>query len=236
MKFQRLVLEAGENVGGNARSIVKFVRPFWTACNELALGIDTKSSPEIEKVANLKGSELRGAPTDRAKHRDNYAYAPPDYWYIRKTISMVNLTPDDVVYDLGCGVGRFLCLVARRRVRKCIGVELFPFLCERARQNAGRLRWKKTEIEVVCADVTSADLSDGTFYFMFNPFGATTMAEVLENLRKSLVSKPRRIRIAYYNSMHDEIFRSCDWLENFNRFHTNSGMAVTFWRNLETSN
>ena len=220
-----------QNLKTRLKRMVDLLRPVWTECNEVALGIHTVPSPAATALANFKGSEWRGAITDKAKHRDNYAYAAPDYWYLRKVISILDPRPDDVVYDLGSGLGRFLCLVARARIRRCVGIELFEPLCREAEKNAASLRGRKTQIDVVCSDVAAADLSDGTIYFMFNPFGSDTMKEVFANIRDSLAVNPRPVRIAYYNSFHADVLRSCGWLEEYHRFHTRSGMAVTFWKN-----
>ena len=45
--------------------------------------------------------------------------------------------PADTVIDIGCGMGRALCLFARRNVRKCIGIEYDPGFAERAREKLG---------------------------------------------------------------------------------------------------
>ena len=50
---------------------------------------------------------------------------------------------------------------------------------------------------------------------MCNPFGAATLATVLDQIRRSLASHPREIRLVYIhpNDEHRELFAQCDWLE-----------------------
>jgi hypothetical protein len=74
---------------------------------------------------------------------------------------------------------------------KCIGVELLAPFCEIARRNAAGLRGRKAPIQIVCGDAATAELSEGTIYFMFNPFGADTLRDTLENIRGSLSQEPR---------------------------------------------
>jgi predicted RNA methylase len=143
---------------------------------------------------------------------------------------MLNPAPEHVVYDLGCGMGRFICLMARRKVRKCVGVELQPQLCDIAQTNARLLRGRQAPVHIVCADAATADLSHGTIYYMYNPFGADTLREVLNNLRRSLAANPRKATIVYYNAVHEWLFSAEAWLEKFCEFKTFSGMNVTFWR------
>ena len=139
--------------------------------------------------------------------------------------------PDDVFYDIGSGMGRILCVMARQRLRRCIGIELFEPLCEIARHNAVTLRGKKTPIEVLCADATTADLGDGTIYFMFNPFGAETMRDTLLNLKNSQLRKPRSITVVYYNAECESVFEDAGWLEKVEQFASFNGQRISLWRN-----
>jgi predicted RNA methylase len=213
------------------RLIVRLIQPAWTLLNEAALGIHT--IPALEPPADGQ-SPLGGADQPdslRAKHADSGRYEVPDYFYMRKVQNVMNPGPEDVVFDLGCGMGRFVCLMARRKVRKCVGVELDPQLCKVAQENAQRLRGRKAPIQIVCADAASADLSSGTMYYMYNPFGRATMHDVLRSICFSLSRNPRNITIAYYNSILTELFQETGWLEKFHEFRIQSGMPVTFWRN-----
>jgi hypothetical protein len=127
-------------------------------------------------------------------------------------------------------MGRFICLMARRKVRRCIGVELAPQLCKAAQENAGRLRGRQSPIQIVCADAATVDLSGGTIYYMYNPFGRATMQDVLQSIRGTLSQNPRNITIAYYNSIAEDLLQASGWLEKYHEFRVQSGMPVTFWR------
>jgi precorrin-6B methylase 2 len=216
--------------------IFRFVQPLWATCNDVALNIQT--TPAVERLASIQAApKLEGREGGvRPRHNDSAEYEVPDYLYLRRVVRTLKPGPQDVIFDLGCGKGRFLCLMARRRVRKCVGVELVPHLCEAARGNAARLRGRRAPIEIRCADAAAADPSEGTIYYMFNPFGPATMDEVLANIRGTLSRNPRNITIVYYNSVHEEMFEASGWLEKYHGFRVQSGMAVTFWRNRQGDN
>jgi hypothetical protein len=219
---------------GSKRLIVRVLQPLWTMGNEWALGIRT--TPAARSGTNQAGVDPVGQQSDvLAQHNDSGKYEVPDYWYMRKVRGLLRAGPEDVIFDLGCGMGRFLCVMARRKVRKCVGVELVPQLCEIARENAARLRGRKAPIEIQCGDAASADLSAGTIYYMYNPFGPATMKDVLASLSGTLSRNPRKITIAYYNSVGEELFQNSGWLEKYDGFRVQSGMPVTFWRNRQAA-
>jgi predicted RNA methylase len=52
---------------------------------------------------------------------------------VREMLSLVNIQPDEVVYDLGCGDGRFIVKVARKYGAQAVGIEinlLFYLWCQ----------------------------------------------------------------------------------------------------------
>lgn len=207
---------------------VTFVRPAWTLCNELAMGVRTISFPQ------LNGGLMRATLSQSysaAKHQDGCPYETIDYWNVRKVVRHLKLTADDVFYDIGCGMGRVICVTARMPIKRCVGIELSKPLSEAAQQNVSRLRRRKTPVTIISGDAAEADLSDGTVYFMFNPFGAATLSDVLDNVRASLKNNPRPIRIVYYNSCHLSVVEKSAWLEKSHEFKTFGGLSVTFWRN-----
>lgn len=202
----------------------------WTKCNDLFLNIDTMSHQAIGKS---NGSPQNSKKLVASKHSDTVPYESIEYLNIRKIAQLLRPTveKDDIFFDLGSGKGRILCTMARRPFKKVIGIELNRDLCEVARQNAIRLRGKKAPIHIECKDAVQADLSDGTIYFLFNPFGPDTLQEVCEKVRNSLSINPRAITIVYYNAVHQNILRSCEWLKLYYCFYTFTGRRVSFWKN-----
>ena len=173
----------------------------------------------------------RSPASDKARHGDNWRYATIGYQHVRKILRVMSPGPEDVFYDIGCGMGRILCVAAQQPVRKCVGVELQEPLCQIARRNAASLRGRKAPIEIVRADATTVDLADGTIYFMFNPFGPETLRDTLANIRRSLAQNPRSIKIVYYHAKYQSVIDDMDWLRKVQEFENFGGHPVTIWGN-----
>jgi len=139
-------------------------------------------------------------------------YQAKCYSTIRACLRPVALEAKDVFFDIGSGAGRVLCVVAQRRIRKCVGVELSEALCKLARDNAQTLRGKQSPIEIVAGDAALVDYSDGTVFFFFNPFGPQTLDAVLRRIRESFLCKPRLIRCIYLNPKAHDVFQTHGWL------------------------
>ena len=203
----------------------------WTQCNEYALGIRTEPEFAADCDSNATQKDGRAGIAKNALYRDNFQYGTIGYLNIGKVLRVLKPGPQDVFCDIGCGMGRIVCVAARKRVRKSIGVELLEPLCEIAQRNAASLRGRKAPIEIVCGDAATADLSEATVYFMFNPFGPESLRDTLENIRGSLSQRPRAIKIAYYNSQYLSVFEALRWLGKVQEFQTLRGHRVTFWEN-----
>ena len=208
------------------------INDWWTRAIERFLRIKTdRDSPHPERTG--EDAAIRHEDFVPAKYDDGFEYRPPDYHYIYRTIRILRPKPQDIFYDIGSGKGRIVCALARRRMRKVIGIEISKSLCDASEQNAVQLRGRQTEIEIRCQDAATSDLSQGTIYYMYNPFGPETMHEVLANIRRSLQDRPRQIRVVYHNSVYEDVVQSCDWLECYTAFLTYRGARVTFWRNTD---
>ncbi len=185
---------------------------FW----ETALGISTRGIVDVD-------------------HPDSYHYASMSYETIRDVLDFMSLEKDDVFVDIGCGKGRVLSLAARHTVRKVIGVDLSKEFCEIARANAGRLRGRKSPVEVHNSNAEKFDYSEGTAFILFNPFGPSTLNAVLSKVHHDVRSRP--VRIAYANPVHDDVFAGHTWLEQYERWDREKlGIehSVSFYRSRKT--
>ena len=175
------------------------IRWLISAIFERYLGIDTRESSSASTVGG--------------RHHDSGRYEALHYIALGWSLRAMKLVEDDVVFDIGCGKGRALCLLARKRVKRCVGIELSDELARRARENVARVRGRRASVEVVVIDAAVADYTDGTVFYMFNPFGAATMAEVLNRIHVSLLQHPRCIRIVYATPAHADILDKAGWLK-----------------------
>lgn len=210
---------------------LEFGKAFWSKGNDVALGI--KTMPHSFRVTKLAVENLHELNDHSVTsiNVDSSGYESPDYANLRKIISFLNPQPHDVVFDLGSGMGRVLCLFAKRRVKRCVGIELFPSLCEVAEANAERLKGRMCPIEIRQGDVAQADFTEGTIFFLFNPFGADTLRCVIERINDSKRQSPREITFVYYKDLHAGVFESFSSLKKHHEMKTFSGINVSFWRN-----
>ena len=82
-----------------------------------------------------------------------------------------------------------------------------PALADVARANLTKL--KLTKCRVIEADAaTFTALDEYTHLFMYNPFSATVLEQVLSNLFGSLSRRPRSVRVVYSNPLHEDVIVS----------------------------
>lgn len=211
--------------------IARTLKPLWNRANEAVLGISTTQAMQPNSGKTRCGEWWKGQRSAAARFSDNFQYATVDYFNLRRVIRAIRPRRADVFYDIGCGMGRVLCVIARQELKRCVGIELFEPLCRIARSNAATMRGRKTPIEIVCGDAATADYAGGTIYWMFNPFGKQTMALTLERIRESLRMEARPITIVYYNTCHESVFMQARWLHRIREMKAPGGQRITFWRN-----
>ena len=128
---------------------------------------------------------------------DSEIYMPARPWQVRAALAAVPVgnAAEYTYVDLGSGKGRTLFVAAERPFREVVGVEFSASLHERAVANIRSFRYRGRR----CGRIRSAHLNAVDFAFpegrlviyLFNPFGAETMARVLANLAASLRREPR---------------------------------------------
>jgi ubiquinone/menaquinone biosynthesis C-methylase UbiE len=86
-------------------------------------------------------------------------WVPTPMRMVHKMLSMAEVGPDDLVYDLGCGDGRMIVTAARRYGARAVGVEIDPlrYLWCQMRITTLGLR---DRVRIVYGDFFAQDLSD----------------------------------------------------------------------------
>tara|TARA_B110000971_G_C19889460_1_gene444595 strand:- start:294 stop:836 length:543 start_codon:yes stop_codon:yes gene_type:complete len=106
-----------------------------------------------------------------------------------RMLDQANITPNDVVYDLGCGDGR-LCFEANSRgAKKCTGVEIIEEVADHFKQIILE-RKLGDEVVCVCGDLLDHDYKDATVLLIYLLPEALVLIEervqlLLESSRKS---------------------------------------------------
>lgn len=136
-------------------------------------------------------------------------YQPTMALSFNRLLDTIPLPPEGVLVDFGCGKGRVLLLAALRGIKKAVGIEFSPELCEIARNNVRiveQATGSRLNISVIEGDVTHYEIEDDqNVFFLFNPFDDVVLEAVVKNIRQSLRRKPREIAMIYYNPVHSHI-------------------------------
>ena len=179
------------------------------------------------------GIHSRGA-LHKAAGSDSVPYSTSSYGAIMKILHNLSPRPSDVFVDIGCGKGRVLCCASRFRIREVVGIEIDKSLCAAARRNAERARGKKSPIRIINASAQEFDYGAGTLYYLFHPFGAATLSQVLDRIEQSLQLYPRQIRIVYLNPVAEFLLENRNWLEMYERWQAGDKFGlmhdVSFWQ------
>ena len=161
---------------------------------------------------------------------DAHLYVPLAYGQARRVLRALRPGANDVIADVGCGLGRLVAMAAQLPVGKVIGMECDVSLAEAARKNIRTVRHRRSPTEIVTVDAAGADFDRVTVLVLFNPFGPLTMRAMLERLRVSLNVTPRVVRIAYVNPTAESELLRCGWLRRTGTSRSaRYRHAVSFW-------
>jgi hypothetical protein len=119
-------------------------------------------------------------------------YQPTPVRHVLELIQRSRLSPDDVLFDFGSGLGQ-LCIVASILTgARAIGIEIEAAYLESARQCAQDLALED-RVSFVGGDARQADLSAGTVFHLYTPFTGSILRIVLDRLREQAGNRPIRI-------------------------------------------
>lgn len=160
-------------------------------------------------------SELR---IEHANWEHGFAYEAVSPSKFADTINSLAINHADFVFlDIGSGKGRALLLASKYPFQRVIGIELAPELHRVAEDNVRRYRsdsQKCKVVESVCADVLAYPIPDGpVVIYLFNPFDAELMAQVIERIKQSYEAHPRKIYVLYATPVQDELWEKADFLQ-----------------------
>ena len=148
----------------------------------------------------------------RQKYGDEqYEYQGTPYEFIADFLHALNLGSEDVLYDLGSGYGRIVLYAAiTTNCGKCKGIEIVP---ERVRisQNAAR-SLLLSNVEFIQGNVIDCDFSDGTVFFLFNPFTWQTLEKIGEKFKK--IASKKKIRIVTWGGPSVAYLERQSWLRS----------------------
>ncbi|MFT3841544.1 MAG: hypothetical protein QM723_31440 [Myxococcaceae bacterium] len=146
------------------------------------------------------------SPEQREREPEMVSYQPTP---ARAVIELARaLGPDDVLCDLGAGLGRVVILSALLTKARAIGVEVEPSYCEYARRCVRELNLAR--VEMICADAREAPLGEANVFFMFTPFRGAILRRVLDRLAGEARARP--ISVCTFGGVAAEVGRE-PWLK-----------------------
>lgn len=138
---------------------------------------------------------------------------PTAYRVLRRVFAALPLAAHDHFVDIGCGRGRVLCLAALQPVARAVGVEINAVHAALARQNLAGLRGRRTGTwGVTTGSAAEFDLSGGTVFYMFNPFGGALFSEVATHIGRAIAKGGKPARVVYVNPVCRDVLDGADWL------------------------
>ncbi len=110
---------------------------------------------------------------------NTYCYVPSHAAAILEALERVPLSKDDVVYDIGAGLGKPALLIGLLTGARVIGVEWEGKYCCRATHAAQSLNL--SNVSFVHSDARNIDYSDASVLYMYTPFTNEFLDEFLLN-------------------------------------------------------
>lgn len=143
------------------------------------------------------------------------AYQPTPARHIFDLVSRTALTERDVLIDLGSGLGHVTLVASICTNASCTGIELEPAFVDCARKSARSLTLNNARF--MRGDVRTADLSEGTAFYLYTPFTGAILRDVLSSLRNE--AEKREIRICTFGPCTRVVAQE-QWLTAIGRVET----------------
>jgi hypothetical protein len=145
-----------------------------------------------------------GAPNTEPPGQDLIGYHASGVAAIVQALTHAGVQREDVLVDLGAGLGKVVLLAHLLIGATARGIELQSALVARARAAARRLG---AEVEFSQGDAREADLASGTVFYMYAPFTGPVLSEVLTRLFR--VAKGHAIVVC---ALGVDLHRGAAWL------------------------
>jgi hypothetical protein len=125
---------------------------------------------------------------------DMVFYQPTPARHIFAMLKLAGLGENDLLVDLGSGLGHVPLLAALCTGARAIGIEIEPAYVACARQAAAGLALPG--VSFLQQDARTADVGIGTVFYLYTPFRGAILREVLDRLRAE--ASRREIRLCTF--------------------------------------
>ncbi len=121
----------------------------------------------LSAIGSVGAAGLAGVPLDLlAQRTPDVIYVPTSFDVVTQMLKLAQVTSKDIVYDLGCGDGRFVVTAARQFGARGVGIDIDPERIKEARELAKRTGADKM-VKFVEGDLFEADISEATVVTLY---------------------------------------------------------------------
>lgn len=126
-----------------------------------------------------------------ALEKDMVFYQPTPARRIFDLLELCQLRDDDLLVDLGAGLGHVSLLTAICTPARSIGIEREPVYVQSATDAAAALALDRATF--ACRDLREADFGDGTVFYLYTPVTGALLKQVMAKLEHEASRRPIRI-------------------------------------------
>ena len=200
--------------GAGGRSLVDWI-PDWPDGNGAANFINRRGYDYLDEL--ISGVlQFEEPPAEVLQvEPEMVPYQPTPARHIFDLIRRTALTEQDSLIDLGSGLGHVALMVSICTSANCSGIELEPSYVDCARKSARSLNLNN--VRFIQCDARTADLSDGTVFYLYTPFSGAIQRDVLNSLRREAVK--REIRICTFGPC-TQVVAEVQWLSAIEALET----------------
>lgn len=150
------------------------------------------NSPEDDAFMTLLFGLHTRPDRDAPLQAEQMGYMSTPLSVLREVFERVELGPDDVVADLGCGMGAVLQAAAHMKGCKGFGVEFDPAM-SKAAQAALENTGLSDRVEIRTGDAGEADLTGASVVYLFNPFNGETLERSVDRILEAAKTRPIKV-------------------------------------------
>lgn len=93
-------------------------------------------------------------------------YVPTDFEVVVQMLKLAEVTSKDIVYDLGCGDGRFVVTAARQFGARGVGIDIDPQRIKDATENVQK-NGVGDRVRIIQGDLFETDISEATVVTLY---------------------------------------------------------------------
>lgn len=155
--------------------------------------------------------------------------------YLKNLLTDLKIGSQDAIIDIGCGKGSAMRTMLEFPFAKVDGIELSDHIAAIARQNFKRLNAGRTTI--FTGDATKFEGYDAyNLIYLYNPFPAIIMADVMKALFQSVQRSDRELVIIYNNATCNDLVVAGGIFEKMYAYPDKWDNLITIYSNRKYAN